>query len=209
MKKIILIAMVVLVAFSCKKEDTKPKDEPKKEATKEPEQPTIEGFVLWTPLYFMVSDANGVDLLNPSNANSLKNIKTYKIINSVETLIYNINLHNPHGHTIHAPKPDATDAIEKILSKAWSIELLPYPEPIDWDSATILYDEGQKNGYVIETSTVRIQWNETNSDIIKSEFKHYTPVGGLFIHKVWVNGELKWERNSEGAVCFVGDKIIK
>lgn len=208
MKKIILIAMVMLVASSCTTEESQPKDEPKKETPKEPQEEVSAGDrPPYEQLYFMVSDANGVDLLNPNNANSLKDIKMFKTINGVETSTYNKDRDNPYGYIIRAPTSGTTEIKSKLLSTAWSTYIPPYCDEMSYDAANMLYDEDKKSNYYFTTSIVRIQWDETNSDVIKSELRDY--VGDqIFTHKLWINGEFKHEFKN-GDDFYIEKKVIK
>lgn len=208
MKNIILIAMVVLVAFSCKKEKV--------------EQPIMEdGISDFAGLRFSVYDANRVDVLNPNNPGALNDIKLY-VYNrdGVETLFYNENsinnLDTPNfNHKGYSVGPTNEVNLHRFGDtkpsvKDWLFGCYMSVDTLDLAAAPILEEEmhGQKLKFVLVNSKIRIQWNETNSDIVKVEIKMYHPSGNAFTRRVWVNGELKWEVQEDfNNKCFLTTTI--
>lgn len=194
MKKIILIAIAVLVAFGCKKEEHPPLylDGPGCDNGK-------------SIMFARVFDANGGNLLNPENPKMLNDIKLFKTVNGVEFIIYGKNVINKQGCTILEPISKSVSIPLQNIRKDWSIGLeLPRDTEI---LGEIIHDTASNYDFQMLTRSVRIQWDEQNSDVIKAQYYQYYPHGSTFIMRVWVDDvELERANNSE---YFVFDKIIK
>ncbi|MFK5958964.1 MAG: hypothetical protein QM495_08870 [Lutibacter sp.] len=128
-------------------------------------------YNLDTDVIFTVKDSNGNDMLNPNNQNAYlsDNIKIYYVkADGGSEEIYYPNLSSPRNFRIITPE----DSQENI----YAFQLFP-------------------NTYVMEDAITYIEWNNTETDTIKTNYrygKNYT-----ICDKIWYNNVNVWTENTE------------
>jgi hypothetical protein len=128
-------------------------------------------YNLDTNIIFTIKDSNGNDLLNPINPNAYlsETVKIYylKENGDVEE-IYNSNLTAPRNFSIIIP--------ENSGSNIYALSLQP-------------------NTYIMENAVTYIEWNETETDTIKTNYRY--GVNHTVCKKVWYNDINVWTENAE------------
>ena len=125
------------------------------------------GSNISTGIQLSIFNSENEDLLNPENPNHLDHskIKLFYVIDGVEKEVYNPNFDNPRNIFIFE------DEIENIYKIGISLN----------DTETS------------ERPITYIRWNDDDSDTIEATYERDGP-GIVLKNKVWLNGELVWER---------------
>jgi hypothetical protein len=127
-------------------------------------------YALETAIAFTLTNQIGEDLLDPTNSNAYlsNSIKIYYIKENGDIEeIYNSNLDSPRNFRIISP--DNSDL------NTYAFELYP-------------------NTYVMENATTYIEWNDTETDTIKTNYRYgdnYT-----ICNKIWYNNVNVWTENT-------------
>lgn len=128
-------------------------------------------YNLDTNIIFTIKDSNGHDLLNPINPNAYlsETIKIYylKENGDIEE-IYNSNLTAPRNFSIITPENSGSDVY------AFSL---------------------QPNTYIMENAVTYIEWNESETDTIKTNYRY--GYNHTICNKVWYNDINVWTENAE------------
>ena len=133
----------------------------------------INSYVMEGSIDFSIKDTEGNDLLNPNNKGAFKEneIKLFYLNDNVVEEVYNQNRDYKRG--FHLFKIDSGYRISVGLNSAETEEF-----PITY-----------------------VQWDETDTDTLKGEFKR-TP-NGTFLKKVWLNDQLIWDAINETELHYV------
>ena len=118
---------------------------------------------------FGVSSPTGIDLLNPANANAYleESIKIYYLQNGEVKEVYNSNADTPRNFSIVSPE----------------------------DSGDEKYFIGiGLNNLVNENAITYIEWNETDTDTLRANFR--TGKGYVILSKTWFNDVLIFDENT-------------
>ena len=119
-----------------------------------------------------IRNANGEDLLNPSNPNSYKadNIKLYYLINGKKIEINDPKMATPRNFIIYEKDGEYRIGVTQNYSETESL-------PITY-----------------------IEWNPNETDTLQAEV--YRNGGLIRSIKTWFNGELMWDAESETEPFF-------
>ena len=119
---------------------------------------------------FRVSSTSGIDLLNPNNTGAYleENIKTYNLIDGEVVEAYYANATNPRGFSITSPE-DSGDDKYRINVHVYNPEL--------------------------ENVVTYIEWNETDTDTIKSN--SVANGNSLVLTQAWYNNNLLIDESTE------------
>lgn len=131
-----------------------------------------DSFMLDADIELVVKDAEGNDLLDPETLNAFNesDIKLFYLINGNLEEVYNENMDYPRNFLIF--KQGGNYRIRIFLNDS-------------------------ENEYYPET---HIQWNETEIDIIKSQFIRTT--NSVRKQKIWLNQELIWSASDKVEPLF-------
>lgn len=117
-------------------------------------------------LEFSIINSQKEDLLNPENPNHMdvSSFKLFYVIDGEKKEVYNPNYDNPRNFMIYKHENEYRIGISLNLNHS------------EMSSKTTTY----------------IQWNNNDTDTLEALFGK-TP-NGIFKTKIWLNGELIWER---------------
>lgn len=127
-----------------------------------------------------LENSQGMDLLDPASNVSIdtSNIHvSYEMKNGNKKLINDLNLDASKGFHLIEPEETQTDK--------YGFQLFLNTDYIDKEDISYTY----------------IEWSPTDTDQIKSQFIREN--NNLLVSKVWVNGELSWERTNPQIVLIL------
>ena len=120
--------------------------------------------------FFKVSNAEGLDLLDPTNPEGIDTslIKLiYKNQDNEMIEVYNSQLGAPKGYTIISPELEGTYELKVYLNTETIKDKISY---------------------------TYIEWPDRSKDEIKAEF--YLSKNNTSVKKIWVNRELEWDQSN-------------
>lgn len=170
MKNFIYILTLCTLLFSCNSDNDNNNDN---------------YYNLDTDLWFKVSSPDGVDLLDPNNPNAYLegNIKIYYLNENGELKeINNPQMDSPRNFSIVSPEDSGSSFY------AFNIGLNAQGEIM----------ETEPDFYDIENAITCIEWNETDTDTIRANFR----AGDNFmkLSKAWYNEELIYDEDTTESI---------
>ena len=160
MKKMLLLLFSVVMMQSCTKD---------KAPTIPPYGRVIEGRIT-----FLVSDAQGHDLLNPTSASpkavNLDKVKVIYIEDGKEKVFLNSFSDAPRAFSLVKPEAELNQTHYRLF----------------------VYTDCGETEEETSTATTILEWDDGHRDVVEMEF--FRPGNGsIFQRKAWVNGKLIWD----------------
>ena len=154
MKNLIHLSIIIVLMFSCSSDNNNTGNS---------------AYALDRGVEFKVLSVDGVDLLNPENANAFleSNIKIYNLINNEIIEVFNENADYPRDFRIVSPEDSGIDQYFIAI-------FINNPE--------------------LENAITYIEWNETDTDTIKSN--SVANGNSLVLTQAWYNDELIYDEDS-------------
>lgn len=155
MKNLIFLLLVSILIVSCNSDDNS-NDDP--------------FYYLGRDVEFKVTSIDGIDLLNPYNANAFleNNIKIYNLIDNEIVEVYNPNAEYTRDFKIVSPE---NSGIEEYFIRVY----INNPE--------------------LENTITYIEWNETDTDTIRTN--SVSNGNSLVLTQAWYNDNLLIDENTE------------
>lgn len=172
MKKILLLAMVILTAYSCTKDVT-----------------PAPARYYDTNLSMKVFNAIGTDMLDQTKAYSYRHLNLYHYINGEKTQIIGPMADVPKrlGYEFHAPQKYPANPLYIDLYKDWSVNI------------SLSASECKPSG--LSNSRTLIEWNLNNVDTVVTQFLRPSQYESIK-QKIWINGELIWDLERDGKLIY-------
>lgn len=136
------------------------------------EEPSPTGVFVSQNANIIVKSAAGEDLLDPENANGIKDFKIYYLVNGVKTLYSEPSLDAPNGYRL----------IKHPVKGYYYLQVLM---------------DGRRN--IPETTTYLQLGAAADVDTIKTQYK--IDPNNLIAEKIWFNGSLVWS-TADGEPIF-------
>ena len=155
MKNLIFLLLVSILIVSCNSDDNNNDDS---------------FYYLGRDVEFKVTSIDGIDLLNPNNANAFleNNIKIYNLIDNEIVEVYNPNAQYARDFKIVSPE---NSGIEEYFIRVYI------------------------NNPKLENAITYIEWNETDTDTIRTN--SVSNGNSLVLTQAWYNDNLLIDENTE------------